>query len=101
MRERRRWFWSQGYPLMRRLERFLQDAPALAAALGYPDPAALLREGYGLDLVLEESFLRGLKPADGLLHCACCGEAFSASRRDARYCSSTCRSRETRRRRRG
>ncbi|NQV09826.1 MAG: hypothetical protein HQ527_01460 [Cyanobacteria bacterium] len=106
MRERRRWLWSEGYPLFQMLERFLADAPQLAVALGYADTTALLREGYGLELVLGEGAERWLKllghaqpAARDQKICACCGVPFRARRQDARYCSSTCRSRVSRRRR--
>jgi hypothetical protein len=57
------------------------DSPRMAFEHD-PDPAALLREGDGLDLVLEEAFLHVLEGG--------AGERISA-----------CRSRETRRRRQG
>ncbi|MDM7938087.1 MAG: hypothetical protein QUV06_11590 [Cyanobium sp. CZS 48M] len=103
VRQRRRWFWGEGYPLVRMLQRFLQEAPGLAEGLGYADSESLLREGYGLDLVLAEGDSQGSVELPVVLHarlCSCCGEAFSARRRDARYCSSTCRSRASRQRRR-
>jgi predicted nucleic acid-binding Zn ribbon protein len=107
VRERRRWLWSEGYGLFQLLERLVDEAPQLAEALGYADAAALLKDGYGLDLVLADradSWLPLLlksgpiKPAR--LQCACCGAPFTARRQDARYCSSTCRSRISRSRRR-
>ncbi|MCT0201816.1 hypothetical protein [Synechococcus sp. CS-603] len=110
MRERRRWLWGDGYPLAEVLGRLLADAPQLAVALGYANTTALLREGYGLDLVLGQGAGRVLKrvgqdqpqPAPGNQKlCACCGTPFQARRQDARYCSSTCRSRISRRRNQG
>jgi len=107
VRERRRWLWGDGYPLAEVLGRLLADAPQLAVALGYANTTALLREGYGLDLVLGQGAGRALKrlgqaqpqPAPGhQKFCACCGTPFQARRQDARYCSSTCRSRISRRR---
>ncbi|MCT0198327.1 hypothetical protein KQ313_01300 [Synechococcus sp. CS-1325] len=107
VRERRRWFWSEGYELFLLLERMAAEAPRLAEALGYADAAALLMDGYGLDLVLGERARRWVplllsslpaEPATRL--CGCCGTAFTARRRDALYCSSTCRSRISRSRRR-
>jgi predicted nucleic acid-binding Zn ribbon protein len=103
VRQRRRWFWGEGYPLVRMLQRFLLEAPELAEGLGYADSESLFREGYGLDLVLAEGDSQGSVELPGVLHarlCSCCGGAFSARRRDARYCSSTCRSRVSRQRRR-
>ena len=35
VRQRRCWFWDEGYPLVRMLQRFLLEAPELAEALGY------------------------------------------------------------------
>lgn len=103
VRQRRRWFWGEGYALVRMLQRFLLEAPGLAESLGYADTESLLRQGYGLDLVLGERI--GLRftqepgvPSTRL--CSCCGKAFSARRRDARYCSNSCRSRASRQRRR-
>jgi hypothetical protein len=107
VRERRRWLWSEGYSLFQLLERMADEAPWLAEALGYADAAALLNDGYGLDLVLGDRAERWIplllksgpiEPA--LLQCACCGAPFTARRQDARYCSSTCRSRISRSRRR-
>ncbi|MCP9820547.1 hypothetical protein KBZ18_13750 [Synechococcus sp. Cruz-9H2] len=42
------------------LERFTLEAPLLAEALGYDDDSSLLREGYGLDLVLDHQADRWL-----------------------------------------
>ena len=107
VRERRRWLWGEGYGLLQLLERMVSEAPRLAEALGYADAAALIKEGYGLDLVLGEragrwlpALMRGRGPAPHQKLCACCGVAFTARRLDARYCSSTCRSRISRSHRR-
>ncbi|CAK6692126.1 MULTISPECIES: hypothetical protein [unclassified Synechococcus] len=103
VRQRRCWFWDEGYPLVRMLQRFLLEAPELAEALGYADTDCLLREGYGLDLVLGERISQRLleDPSTTTARlCRSCGEVFSARRRDACYCSSTCRSRASRQRRR-
>jgi len=107
VRERRRWFWSEGYGLFQLLERMADEAPWLAEALGYADAAALLKDGYGLDLVMGDRAERWIPlllksgPAEPVrLQCACCGAPFTARRQDARYCSSTCRSRISRSRRR-
>ncbi len=108
VRERRRWVWSEGFRLFQQLETFAAEAPELAEALGYADAGSLLRQGYGLDLVIGPRSGRWLRllrqsPASGPVErtCACCGTAFTARRRDARYCSSSCRSRVSRSRRRG
>jgi predicted nucleic acid-binding Zn ribbon protein len=107
VRERRRWLWSEGYGLFQLLDRIAEEAPLLAEVLGYADADALLKDGYGLDLVLGERAQRWLplllqeRPAEPVLRqCACCGAPFKARRQDARYCSSTCRSRISRSRRR-
>jgi len=107
VRERRRWLWSEGYGLLQLLDRMAEEAPLLAEALGYADAAALLMDGYGLDLVLGERAGRWMplllleRPAEPVLkQCACCGTPFTARRQDARYCSSTCRSRISRSRHR-
>lgn len=103
VRQRRRWFWGEGYAVVQLLQRFLIEAPRLAQALGYADSESLLRQGYGLDLVLGElTDCRSLqdRSAQPERLCACCHEPFKARRRDARYCSSTCRSRASRHRRR-
>ncbi|MCT0213975.1 MULTISPECIES: hypothetical protein [unclassified Synechococcus] len=107
VRERRRWLWSDGYGVFQLLERIADEAPLLAEALGYADATALLKDGYGLDLVLGDRAQRWLplllnsRPAEPALKlCGCCGTPFKARRQDALYCSSTCRSRISRSRRR-
>lgn len=104
VRQRRCWFWTEGYPLVRMLQRFLLEAPELAEGLGYASPAALLRQGYGLDLVIGSEGVRMLQRLPGLDRsaqaCACCGQSFLARRKDARYCSNRCRARASRERRR-
>ena len=103
VRQRRCWFWTEGYPLVRMLQRFLLEAPELAERLGYAGTEGLLQEGYGLDLVLGERISQRLleDPSTASVRlCRSCGDVFSARRRDARYCSSTCRSRASRQRRR-
>lgn len=112
VRQRRRWLWEEGYPLVRLLQRFLLEAPDLAKSLGYADTESLLREGYGLDLVIGSEGLRSLESLLGAgspsrsgqrqssRACACCGQSFLARRRDARYCSNRCRARASRERRR-
>jgi hypothetical protein len=104
VRQRRCWFWDEGYPMVQMLQRFLLEAPELAEALGYASPAALLRQGYGLELVIGPEGVRSLQRLPGLGRsaqaCACCGQSFLARRRDARYCSNRCRARASRERRR-
>lgn len=112
VRQRRRWFWGEGYPLVRMLQRFLQEAPELAESLGYADTDGLFREGYGLDLVIGAEGVRSLEALLGAgspswprqrqsdRACVCCGQSFLARRRDARYCSNRCRARASRERRR-
>ncbi|MCP9801516.1 hypothetical protein [Synechococcus sp. RedBA-s] len=112
VRQRRRWFWGEGYPLVRMLQRFLLEAPELAESLGYSDTDCLFREGYGLDLVIGAEGVRSLESLLGAgspsrprqrqsaRACACCGQSFLAGRRDARYCCNRCRARASRERRR-
>ncbi len=107
VRERRRWIWSEGYRVLQLLETMAEDGPILAEALGYADAATLLRQGYGLDLALGPQGGRWMRllrrsPAGQLIErdCLRCGEPFLARRCDARYCSSSCRSKASRERRR-